>query len=109
MRLEVKVDGMSANTIISDLSLSGCYIIALPTVMRGELLSFHVKLPTNRWMPLLGEVMYQHPNIGFGVQFRDMKTPQKVIIKKLLEGELARSATRSPNGHQVFKTARAAA
>jgi hypothetical protein len=114
LRLEVKLDGMSANSVTSDVSLSGCYILALPHVALGDVLKFHVLLPTNRWMPLKGEVRYQHQNIGFGIKFCDMNAAQQVIVKRLVEGEptnqnsAALPAPHVSSSNQLFKTARVA-
>ena len=70
---------------ISDLSLSGCYIETMGQVSVGELMRFEVRLPTGRWMPLVGEVVYHLPSLGFGLSFRDLTENQRNLIAALLD------------------------
>lgn len=70
---------------ISDMSLSGCYVESLGQVTVGELIRFEVQLPTGRWMPLVGEVVYHLPPMGFGVRFRPLTETQKEVVASLLD------------------------
>lgn len=69
---------------ISDMSLSGCYVETMGQVTVGELIRFEVQLPTGRLMPLIGEVVYHLPGMGFGMRFRSLTPRQKEMIESLL-------------------------
>lgn len=70
---------------ISDMSTSGCYVETMGQVTVGELIRFEVQLPTGRWMPLVGEVVYHLPGMGFGLRFRTLTESQKELVRSLLE------------------------
>jgi len=70
---------------ISDMSLSGCYVESFGQVTVGEMIRFEVQLPTGRWMPLIGEVVYHLPSMGFGVRFRTLTESQREVIASLLD------------------------
>jgi hypothetical protein len=38
-----------------------------------------------RWMPLIGEVVYYLPGMGFGLRFRSLTGTQKQLITSLLD------------------------
>ena len=70
---------------ISDISMGGCYVETMGQVTIGDLIRFEVQLPTGRWMPLIGEVVYQLPGMGFGLRFRSLTESQKQMIASLLD------------------------
>ena len=70
---------------ISDMSVSGCYVETIAQVTVGELVRFEIKLPTGRWMPLIGEVVYHLPAMGFGLRFRSMTESQRQMVASLLD------------------------
>ncbi len=70
---------------ISDMSLSGCYIETMGQVSVGDVVRFEVQLPTGRWMPLIGEVVYHLPGMGFGLRFKMMTETQKSMVESLLD------------------------
>src|ERR1043165_990601 len=69
---------------ISDISLGGCYVETMGQVTMGDLIRFEVQLPTGRWMPLIGEVVYHLPGMGFGLRFRTLTESQKQMIASLI-------------------------
>lgn len=69
----------------SDISVGGCYIETLGQVNTGEVISFEIQLPTGTWMPLTGEVVYQHPNMGFGVNFKDLSELERNLLADVIE------------------------
>ena len=87
LMLDVRWENLSGKHTarISDLSLSGCYVETLGQVTVGEVVRFEVHLPTGRWMPLIGEVVYQLPAMGFGLQFRTMTRMQREVLASLLD------------------------
>jgi hypothetical protein len=70
---------------ISDMSLGGCYVETMAQVTMGEVIRFEVQLPTGRWLPLVGEVVYHLPGMGFGLQFRSMAETQRQVVMSLLD------------------------
>jgi hypothetical protein len=69
---------------ISDISLGGCYVETMGQVTIGDLIRFEVQLPTGRWMPLTGDVVYHLPGMGFGLRFRTLTESQKELIASLI-------------------------
>ena len=70
---------------ISDMSQSGCYVETFAQVTTGEWIRFEVQLPTGRWMPLIGEVVYHLPAMGFGMRFKSLTEGQRQMIASLLD------------------------
>lgn len=87
LMLELRWERLSGkyNARISDMSLSGCYVETMGQVTVGEVIRFEVQLPTGRWMPLIGEVVYYLPAMGFGLRFRSLTETQKQLIVSLLD------------------------
>lgn len=85
--LDVRWESLSGkhSARISDMSLSGCYVEAMGQVTVGELIRFEVQLPTGRWLPLIGEVIYYLPAMGFGIRFRTLTQKQREVIANLLD------------------------
>jgi hypothetical protein len=85
--LEARWEGQSGRhtSRISDISLGGCYIESLGQVTVGETIGFELQLPTGRWMRLRGTVAYQHPNVGFGVQFMDLSELENNLLSDVIE------------------------
>lgn len=85
--LEVRWSSLSGqrSARISDISMGGCYVEALAPVTMGEIIRFEVRLPTGRWMPLVGEVAYHLPSMGFGMRFRNLTETQTEVIASLLD------------------------
>ena len=54
---------------ISDISLTGCFILAGGAARLNEPVWIHIKMPYGEQAGLFGEVIYQLPEIGFAVQF----------------------------------------
>lgn len=87
LALDVRWESLSGkhSARISDMSLSGCYIETMGQAAVGEMIRFEVQLPTARWMPLVGEVVYYLPSMGFGVRFRTLTESQREMIASLLD------------------------
>ncbi len=69
--LEVRLQIASGNYTArcSDIGLGGCYLESPALATVGERVSFEIQLPGGDWLPMSGEVVYVHPNIGCGVRF----------------------------------------
>ena len=85
--LDVRWEGVSGKYAarISDISLSGCYVESLGQVMVGEVVHFEIQLPTGRWMPLRGEVVYHLPTLGFGVQFAGLTLMERNLLAHVID------------------------
>jgi c-di-GMP-binding flagellar brake protein YcgR len=85
--LEAQCEGMSGKYVarLSDVSLGGCYVESLASVSVGERIQFQIRLPTGRWLPLQGEVVYQQPTLGFGVRFTDLSEIEREMLAHIIE------------------------
>ena len=85
--LEVRWEGLSGKHAarISDISVSGCFVESLGQVSIGEVVRFEILLPTSRWMPLRGEVVYHLPSLGFGVQFTGLTTMERNLLAHVID------------------------
>lgn len=72
---------------ISDISVGGCYVETLVFISPGNKLAIEMKLPTGNWLRVMGEVMYYHPNIGFGMRFLNLTQPVLEVLANLVEYE----------------------
>lgn len=100
LRLEVSWGAIcrSRTAITTDLSVSGCYIESLVAVDTGDTILLDMKLPTGRFLRLLGEVLYQHSTIGFGVRFVGLTDVQHRALALLVEyASQAQSAISRPS------------
>ena len=84
--------GKQQSSRISDISLSGCYVVSLGQITVGERIHFQIELALGKWLPLSGVVVYVHPQIGFGVSFTTMTEGVKSQLADLIE--TARSSQR---------------
>lgn len=84
--LEAKWAGQSGlhAARISDVSMGGCYIESLGQVSVGERIDFEVQLPTGKWMHLNGQVAFVHPNMGFGVRFRELSELESNLLEDIV-------------------------
>jgi hypothetical protein len=86
LRLEVRLSGLSGHhgARTSDISLGGCYIETIGSVTAGERVQIEFQLPTGAWVSLQGEVVYCHPNLGFGVRFLDVGEQELAALRGIL-------------------------
>ena len=92
--MEVAWEGDSGKhkSRISDISMSGCYVESLAQTTIGERVRFQIQLPNGQWLPLSGAVVYQHPQVGFGVNFTTLTDRVKDLLAELMDH--ARSTSR---------------
>ena len=85
--LEAHCEGLSGKYTarLSDVSLGGCYVESLARVSEGECIRFEIQLPTGRWLPLQGEVVYHQSNIGFGVRFTELSELEREMLTSIIE------------------------
>lgn len=88
LSLEVRWEALSgrhASARISDLSLSGCYVEALAPVTMGEKVRLEVLTPTSRSLMLRGQIVYIHPNLGFGLCFDELSELESKVLAQIVE------------------------
>jgi PilZ domain len=85
--LEVHWESLSGKheARIGDISMGGCYIESLAQVNIGEQIQFEIQLPTGGRMPLRGEVVYHHANLGFGVRFDNLSVMERNVLAHVIK------------------------
>lgn len=99
LRLEISWGGICRGrvAITSDLSVNGCYIETLVAVDVGDRFLFEMQLPSGHSLELLGEVLYRHRTIGFGIRFVQVTALQRSSLTMLVEhASRAQSAISRP-------------
>lgn len=80
LRVEVRWDSLSGvPAITSDIGLGGCYIESLCHVEVGQTIYFRFHQSPDKSISLHGKILYQHPSVGFGVQFTDFDARDRVM------------------------------
>ena len=84
--LECQVDGLSglAATLISDVSLTGCYVDSLTPTTVGASVRIRVTLAGTP-VTLTGHVAHVHTGIGFGMKFTPLPSETREIIQRFLD------------------------
>ena len=75
---------------ITDLSVNGCFILADDKVNVGERIKLEIQQPKSGHLFLSGKVIYQMPEIGFGVLFTDAGEEDRKRLRWLVRAELQR-------------------
>lgn len=70
---------------LSDLSISGCFILTSDDVQPDELIRLEFQLPTKRWIAVWGIVVYQIPEMGFALRFTGADETEQKMLELLLE------------------------
>lgn len=68
---------------ISELSLGGCYVDSIASVVEGEPIALTIKSGDNS-MPFTGEIAYLLPGFGFGIRFTDVTEEKESFLRKIL-------------------------
>ena len=90
-RLQVSLEGRAkalSNIMrvrVSDLSLGGCYVESLAQVQVGDHINIEIQLPNGGWVSLNSQIVYHHPNMGFGVQFTNLGEAETRALQQLIE------------------------
>ena len=69
---------------VEDLSISGCFINTKGAVDVGEIVSLLVRLPSGRWLPLRGKVVFYQQLIGFSLSFSILEDSEREAVKELV-------------------------
>ena len=73
---------------ITDLSINGCFILTDDKVSLRELIKLEIRQPRSGHLYLWGEVIYQMPEIGFGVRFTGGEEEDRKRLRWLVRAEL---------------------
>lgn len=87
LSLEANWEGLSGRhqARVGDLSMGGCYIDSSGRVSEGEIITFEIKLPDGRWLPLRGEVAHHLPNVGFSLRFSFLTDEEEDALAQLID------------------------
>ncbi|HEV2912294.1 MAG TPA: PilZ domain-containing protein [Pyrinomonadaceae bacterium] len=70
---------------ITSLSTRGCFVQTRSEAVAGQTISIRIRLPTERWMLLEGEVKHILRRVGFGVQFTEMSEGDAGMLALLVD------------------------
>lgn len=71
------------DTRISEVSLGGCYVDSIASVVEGEPVSLTIKSGDSS-MPFTGEIAYLLPGFGFGIRFTDVTEERERFLLKIM-------------------------
>jgi hypothetical protein len=72
---------------IEDLSTSGCFVNTKGAVDVGETVSLLIQLPTGRWLPLRGKVIFNQLLTGFSLSFSILDEKEREVLKELVAAQ----------------------
>lgn len=70
---------------ITSLSIKGCFVQTRSEAVAGQMISIRIRLPTERWMLLEGEVKHVLKRVGFGVQFTGLAKGDAGMLTLLMD------------------------
>ncbi len=70
---------------VVDLSATGCFVLTPDLVRPDELLRIEIKLPEDgSWLNVWGEIVYQVPEMGFGIRFTYCSDEEEASLARLI-------------------------
>lgn len=72
---------------VEDLSTSGCFVNTRGAVDVGEIVSLLIQLPSGRWLPIRGTVIFYQQLTGFSLSFSILDDEERGILKQLISGQ----------------------
>jgi hypothetical protein len=72
---------------VEDLSISGCFVNTTGAVDVGEIVSLLIQLPSGRWLPIRGKVMFYQQLTGFSLSFSILDDEERVTLRQLVSGQ----------------------
>lgn len=73
------------NGMITSLSRQGCFIQTKAAVSEGQPLYLNCWLPSRRWFPLRGQIIYHLPRVGFGLRFNELTEAEAEMLEVLMD------------------------
>lgn len=94
VKLNARWEGVLAQRTgtVVDISSTGCFLLTRDDVAPKELIRVEIQLPTERWIYLWAEVVYQLSEIGFALRFTGSTETEQTMLNLLLD-MLAESAS----------------
>ena len=94
VKLNARWEGVLAQRTgtVVDISSTGCFLLTRDDVTPKELIRVEIQLPTERWIYLWAEVVYQLSEIGFALRFTGSTETEQAMLNLLLD-MLAESAS----------------
>jgi hypothetical protein len=75
----------SGDATVSDISVSGCFILTGGEVSPGELVSLEIDIPQALRLRLWGKVVYRIADIGFALRFKGLTITELTLLRRLME------------------------
>ena len=72
---------------IEDLSLGGCFVNTTGRVDVGEIVGVEIKLPSEEWLQLRGEVASYQMGVGFGLLFSFLTDEEEETLRDFLSAQ----------------------
>jgi PilZ domain len=87
VRLNARWEGVLAQRTgtIVDISSTGCFLLTSDEVTPKELIRIEIQLPTERWIYLWAEVVYQISEMGFALRFTGSTETEQAMLNLLLD------------------------
>jgi hypothetical protein len=87
VKLNARWEGVLAQRTgtIVDISSTGCFLLTRDDVTPKELIRIEIQLPTERWIYLWAEVVYQLSEIGFALRFTGSTETEQTMLNLLLD------------------------
>ena len=70
---------------LSDLSMSGCFLLSGGDVNDGEAVTIHFPTANKKKMNVSGEIVNHVFEVGFAIRFRKLEDSQIVFLHRLIE------------------------
>lgn len=86
---------------MSEISLDGCFIDSMGQETLGETVNFKVRLPSDIWVTLAGEVVNQEYPIGFEVRFTNLNEENRMLLVEIIAAHGGRQARQILNERET--------
>src|SRR2546423_163841 len=70
---------------ITSISLKGCFVQTKAAISEGQALYMNCWLPSRRWFPLRGQIVYHLPRVGFGLVFTELSENDCEMLNLLMD------------------------
>ena len=72
---------------VEDVSVTGCFVNTKGAVDVGEVISLLIRLPSGRWLPLRGKVVFYQQLTGFSLSFSILDETERAALQQLVAGQ----------------------
>jgi hypothetical protein len=87
VRLNARWEGVLSQRTgtVADISATGCFLLTRDEVTPKELIRIEIQLPTERWIYLWAEVVYQISEMGFALRFTGSTETEQTMLQLQLD------------------------